>query len=82
MRAKEKWDNNCEHDYLLAFWLAVDKEDIRTANMLMNYDPALRYIATLALRRKKEYKGAAKNKSRKRDKDSASQTKEREKEPD
>jgi hypothetical protein len=50
------WELSYEQDLLLAFWLAVHKEDIRLTSILMNFDPSLRYICTLAIKRKKEMK--------------------------
>ena len=56
VRSKKTWELQYEHDLLLAFWLAVDKEDIWLTSILMNFDPSIRFIATLALKRKKECK--------------------------
>lgn len=43
-----------EHDLLLAFWLAIHKEDIAVASNLIDWDPSLRYMATLAFHGKRE----------------------------
>jgi len=51
---KKKWSFDLEHDIMIAFWLAVDRENIRIANSILDYDINLRKIATLAYRRKPE----------------------------
>jgi hypothetical protein len=51
---------NYEHTIFISFILAVQKEDLKVATNLMNYDPYLRYIATLAIKGKREMKVAPK----------------------
>ena len=55
-RAENIWEGKYEYDIILAFWLAIQKEDIQVAAHLINFDLQLRYIATLAFYRKKECK--------------------------
>ena len=31
VRSRSKWDKEYEHDFLLAFWLAVHMEDVEVA---------------------------------------------------
>ena len=54
VRLKKQWKYEYEHDLLMAFWLAIDHENIELANKLMNWDLSLRYIAALAIRGKEE----------------------------
>ena len=79
MRSKKIWEAQYEHDLILAFWLAVDKEDTWLASILMNFDPSIRFIATLALNRKKEsktnFKVREKEKEREREREAAAKKK-------
>jgi hypothetical protein len=43
-----------EFDYLVAFWLAVHKENTLVASYLMNWDSSIRNIAAIAIRGKSE----------------------------
>ena len=53
-RLKKKWELGYEHDLLLAYWLAIQKEDIRLASSLVDFDISLRELTTLAILGKKE----------------------------
>ena len=55
-RLTNTWELNYEHTLLISFWLAIQKEDLRVATYLMNFDPYLRYVATLAFKGKEEMK--------------------------
>ena len=48
-RAESKWDKDYEHDLLMAFWLAIHKEDVLVAQQLIDFDPTLRYLTVLAI---------------------------------
>ena len=55
-RLTNNWELNYEHTLLVAFWLAVQKENCKVATNLMNHDLFLRYITTLAIKGQKEQK--------------------------
>lgn len=55
-RSKSKWDKEYEHDVLMAFWLAIHKENVEIAQMLLDFDPPLRYLTVLAINGKGEPK--------------------------
>jgi hypothetical protein len=54
IKQTKKWKHNFEQDVLVAWWLAIHVENLEVANKLMCLDPMLRYIATLAVKRKSE----------------------------
>jgi selenocysteine lyase/cysteine desulfurase len=62
------WLNDFEHDALLAFWLAIHKEDLIIAQNIINRDFGFRQIATLAMHRKNEKPKNYDQKKKKRDK--------------
>ncbi len=45
-KEKRSWEKNIEYDILLAFWLAIDRENTKIADWLIDWDISLRYIAT------------------------------------
>ena len=53
-RLTKCWELGYEHDLLLAYWLAIQKEDITVASSLVDFDTSLRYITTLAMKGKDE----------------------------
>ena len=55
-RLSKKFELQYEHDIILAFWLAIQKEDIRVASNLVDFYTSLRYITTIAIKCKKECK--------------------------
>ena len=54
VRQKKQWKKEYEHDLLMAFWFAIDMQNIELANKLINWDLSIRYIAVLAIRGLKE----------------------------
>lgn len=55
-QSKNKWKHCFEHDLLMAFWLAVHKEDVEVVRSLIDFEPCLRSIMALAFKRKMEKK--------------------------
>lgn len=53
-RLDTEWEMGYEHDLLLAYWLAIQKEDIRVASALVDFDQSLREMTTLAILGKSE----------------------------
>ena len=53
-RPNRKWDFDYEFDILMAFWLAIDRENTELVRHLYSIDINLRYIVTLALKGKNE----------------------------
>jgi len=56
VRVESKWSLAYEHDLLMAFWLAVHKEDVVVVSALIDWDPSLRYVSALAIKRRRERK--------------------------
>lgn len=56
VRQGKTWLYGYEHDLIMAFWLAIHKENIEIAKTLIDWEPSLRYYVTLAIKRKKEKK--------------------------
>ena len=54
VRQKKQWKKEYEHDILMAFWFAIDMQNIELANKLINWDLSIRYIAILAIKGLKE----------------------------
>lgn len=48
-RCESGWTQDYEHSLIVAFMLAVHKEDIHVCQNLINWDPSLRYLACLAM---------------------------------
>ena len=53
-KEKRSWEKNIEYDILLAFWLAIDRENTKIADWLIDWDISLRYIATQSIMGKNE----------------------------
>ena len=53
-KEKRSWEKNIEYDILLAFWLAIDRENTKIADWLIDWDISLRYIATYSIMGKNE----------------------------
>jgi len=49
LQTTKEWKQDFEFDLIVAFWMAVEKEDFKLANSLMSYDISLKCIATLAM---------------------------------
>ena len=56
LRRNVPWTGQYEQDLLLAFWLAVDKENIYLAQRLMDFDLSIRVIVTICMLGEKEFK--------------------------
>ena len=54
LRNEKHWEKEYEHDLMLAFWLAIHREDLYLIEKLINWDIQLRYLVTLAVKRRKE----------------------------
>ena len=52
---------------MMAFWLAVHKENMEVAQHLINYEPSLRYISILAFKGKNERPPPPKPREKKKD---------------
>ena len=49
-RATTFWTKEYEQSLLVAFWLAVDKQQIELASSLMDFDISIRHIVTIAFK--------------------------------
>lgn len=54
VRSQSHWDKEYEHHLLMAFWLAIHKENIEVAQQLLDFDPTIRYLTVLAINGKHE----------------------------
>ena len=53
-KEKRSWEKNIEYDILLAFWLAIDRENTKIADWLIDWDVSLRYFVTQSIMGKSE----------------------------
>lgn len=53
-RPGKRWELEWEHDMLMAFWLAIDRNNLPLVRHLASTDLSLRYIAVLNMKRKLE----------------------------
>ena len=49
LQTRKEWNQDFEFDLIVAFWMAIEKEDFKLANSLMSYDISLKCITTLAM---------------------------------
>jgi hypothetical protein len=55
LRCSSKWHFEYEHFIIVAFLLAVHMEDLLVVQSLLNWDPSIKYLCTLAIDGYSEY---------------------------